>query len=255
MGSSVFSRALRAGLLVCGLAWLWPAETSAQMLRPFDASRLIQRTAEPFGIPASPLLGGGLVDKWRNVQRRLADEMVQIALCDGDRDGCVSPSALRFLEIVDAARRLEGRARLGEINRALNLAIRPVSDGPIDVWSTPLETLAKGTGDCEDYAIAKFLALRFAGIDSDEIRIVVVHDAVHREHHAVAAARLDGRWLTLDNRRMAMVEDSAARNYRPAFVIDQHDVMRYSDAPMQAIASGSAPAFAAIAHSPTVAAD
>ena len=48
----------------------------------------------------------------------------------------------------------------------------------------------------------------------------------------MAAARLDGHWLTLDNRRMAMVEDSDIRNYRPTFVIDQHSVMRYTDAPV-----------------------
>ena len=73
------------------------------------------------------------------MQRRLDDEMVQLALCEGDRDGCVSPAALQFLAIVDAARLREGRARLGEINRAINLAIRPMSDlaqyGQIDVWT------------------------------------------------------------------------------------------------------------------------
>ena len=89
--------------------------------------------------------------------------MVQLALCEGDRDGCASPAALKFLDIVDAARSREGRARLGEINRAINLAIRPISDlaqhGQIDVWSSPLATLARGGGDCEDYAIAKFIGL------------------------------------------------------------------------------------------------
>jgi len=45
-------------------------------------------------------------------------------------------------------------------------------------------------------------------------------------------ARLDGRWLTLDNRRMAMVEDAQIRNYRPLYVIDQYGVMQYVDAPV-----------------------
>jgi hypothetical protein len=40
---------------------------------------------------------------------------------------------------------------------------------------------------------------------------------------------LDGHWLTLDNRRMAMVEDADVRNYRPLFVIDDQSVMRYDD--------------------------
>ena len=50
----------------------------------------------------------------------------------------------------------------------------------------------------------------------------------------MAAARLDGHWLTLDNRRMAMVEDAYIRNYRPLFVIDQHGVMQYLDTPLLA---------------------
>jgi hypothetical protein len=57
----------------------------------------------------------------------------------------------------------------------------------------------------------------------------VLADTMRGEGHAVAAVRLDGRWLILDNRRMAMVEDMAFRNYRPLFVIDQSGVMKYSD--------------------------
>ena len=140
--------------------------------------------------------------------------------------------------IVDTARTRDGRARLGEINRAINLAIRPMSDlaqyGEIDVWSSPLVTFAHGAGDCEDYAIAKFVALRQAGISPDDLRIVIMRDTIHGEDHAVAAARLDGQWLTLDNRRMAMVEDVYVRNYRPTFVIDYDGVKRYQDAPIPA---------------------
>ena len=69
-----------------------------------------------------------------------------------------------------------------------------------------------------------------------------MHDTIHGEDHAVAAARLDGRWLTLDNNRMVMVEDTDVRNYRPTFVIDQQQVMRYADAPLLANATGPTPA-------------
>jgi hypothetical protein len=57
------------------------------------------------------------------------------------------------------------------------------------------------------------------------------------EYHAVAAARLDGRWLTLDNRRMAMVEDAQIRNYQPTFVFDREGVKRYEEAPMPVLAA------------------
>ena len=208
MAISNYPRALRAVFFVCGLAWFGPAAAAGTLLSP--ARRF--RSRNPPSRSGSPprLLDGGLHEKWQNLQRRLDDEMVQLALCEGDREGCVSPAALQFLAIIDAAKLREGRARLGEINRAINLAVRPISDlaqyGQLDVWASPLTTLTRG-GDCEDYAIAKFVALRQAGISPDDLRIVIMRDTVRGEDHAVAAARLDGHWLTLDNRRMAMVED------------------------------------------------
>jgi hypothetical protein len=57
-----------------------------------------------------------------------------------------------------------------------------------------------------------------------------MHDPVRGEDHAIAAARLDGRWLMLDNRRMAMVEDVQLTNYHPIFLIDSEGVKSYRDA-------------------------
>ena len=254
------SHAWRAVVLV-GLAWLGPAAVvTAATLDPSERAGLVEKSAEPFGLFASPLSEGGLREKWLDVERQLDDERVQLALCDGDRERCVSPAALRFLAIVDNAKALEGRARLGEINRAINLAIRPMSDlaqyGAIDVWSSPLVTFAHGAGDCEDYAIAKFVALRHAGIEAGDLRIIVMRDTIRGEDHAVAAAKLDGHWLMLDNRRMAMVEDANIRNYRPTFVIDQTGVMQYADTPLLAVApeadfSPSAPLNLAVLPGPT----
>ena len=118
-----------------------------------------------------------------------------------------------------AARARNGRARVGEVNRAVNLAIRPVSDlaqyGVQDVWSSPLMTLGSGAGDCEDYAIAKYVALSEAGMPAADLRLVLVHDNAVNQGHMVAAARLDGRWLILDNRTMRLVADSEVPNLTP----------------------------------------
>ncbi|WP_246175533.1 MULTISPECIES: transglutaminase-like cysteine peptidase [Pseudoalteromonas] len=43
-----------------------------------------------------------------------------------------------------------------------------------DYWATPLETLGKGLGDCEDYAIAKYISLRVLGIEDDKLRLIYV---------------------------------------------------------------------------------
>jgi predicted transglutaminase-like cysteine proteinase len=249
MGISAFSfpPGWRAVILACGLAWFGPAaDLKAAGLDRSGASELAGRSGEPFGISVSMLSAGGVLEKWLEVERKLDDERVQLALCDGDRDRCVSPAALRFLAIVDQARARHGRARLGGINRAINLAIRPMSDlaqyGVIDVWSSPLVTFESGAGDCEDYAIAKFVALGLAGISPDDLRIVILRDSLSGEDHAVAAVRLDGRWLILDNRRMAMVEDIDVRQFQPRFVIDQAGARQYIDAPLLAALPDRTPA-------------
>ena len=43
-----------------------------------------------------------------------------------------------------------------------------------------------------------------------DLRLVIVHDARIGEDHAVAAARIDGEWLILDNRSMMLVTDAQA---------------------------------------------
>jgi predicted transglutaminase-like cysteine proteinase len=239
MGLLNHAHALRAALVACGLAILGPVTAGHAATAEFTgAPAPASEPAEPFHLWASPVSWGGLVAKWQTVARRIDDERVQLALCDGDRENCASEAALRLLAIIDSGRQREGRGRLGEINRAINLAIHPMTDlaqfGQEDVWSSPLVTFYRGAGDCEDYAIAKFVALRMAGIAAEDLRIVVLTDVIRGEGHAVAAVRFDGRWLILDNRRMAMVEDTALRNYRPLFVIDQSGVMKYSDAPLLA---------------------
>ncbi|MGY8683249.1 transglutaminase-like cysteine peptidase [Bradyrhizobium sp. UFLA05-153] len=232
METVAHSRAWRAVLFLCGLILLGSAADlrAGTLLSPGSAV-LVRKSAEPFGVFAFAISAGRVRDKWLHLKDKLDDEMVQLALCDGDRDNCVSPAALKLLAIVDQARSREGRARLGEANRAVNLAIKAASDGTDDVWSSPLATFQRGAGDCEDYAIAKLAALRLAGIPPEDLRIVFVRDTQVGEEHAVAAARLDGHWLMLDNRRMAMVEDEAARTYQPLFVLYQSAVLKYVDEP------------------------
>jgi predicted transglutaminase-like cysteine proteinase len=249
MGFFGRAQAWRAIIFMC-LAWFGPAAQLRAAAMDLHASpQAAGRSAEPFGLFASPVSEGGLREKWLGVERKLDDERVQLALCDGDRERCVSPAALQLLAIVDSGRAREGRARLGEINRAINLAIRPMTDlaqyGQIDVWSSPLDTFAHAAGDCEDYAIAKYVALRLAGVSADDLRLVVMRDTVRGDGHAVAAARLDGHWLMLDNNRMAMVEDGDMRNYRPLFVLDERGVMRY-EMPLMAALPDRDPALLAL---------
>jgi predicted transglutaminase-like cysteine proteinase len=182
---------------------------------------------EPFGLFTFRAPEGMLWRKWRGVEADMAKEQAVLDQCRADAASCPSYAA-QFLRLINAVRSKSGRARLDEANRAVNTAIRYVSDyaqfGEADRWSAPLASFATAKGDCEDYAIAKYVALREAGFPRDELRLVLVRDRAVRQDHAVLAARLDGRWLILDNRRSELIEDSDASSLTPLFAIDHRGV-------------------------------
>src|SRR5258705_10433561 len=118
MGSQmgIFScpRALRVAVMAWVVLSFGPAQDiAAGTLLSTGPADLVRKSAEPFGVFAFRLAGGGLREKWLGVQRKLDEERVQLALCDGDREPCVSPAALRFLATGDNPGAPERRARLG----------------------------------------------------------------------------------------------------------------------------------------------
>jgi predicted transglutaminase-like cysteine proteinase len=144
----------------------------------------------------------------------------------------VCPAAAQtLLDIVAEGADHTGRARVGRINRAVNLAIRPISDeeqwGVEDRWSAPFETLQSRRGDCEDYAIVKYVALLAAGLPRDDVKIVILRNLFPQEDHAAVAARVDGQWIILDNRRLALVRDSDMMRSVPRFVLDENGARRF----------------------------
>lgn len=43
--------------------------------------------------------------------------------------------------------------------------------GTLDYWATPLEVLGRKAGDCEDFAIAKYMTLKLMGVPSAKMRL------------------------------------------------------------------------------------
>lgn len=71
---------------------------------------------------------------------------------------------------------------LAEVNEFFNRRIVFTDDaaawGQNDYWASPLETLEKGQGDCEDYAIAKYFSLLAAGVPVARLRLVYVRASI-----------------------------------------------------------------------------
>lgn len=181
---------------------------------------------EPFGLALFRAPEGSLWRKWRAVQHEMASEAATIEQCRAS--GCDSGAARRFLSLTEAARAVEGRARLAEVNRSVNQAIRYTSDlaqyGTPDLWSTPLVTLGSGRGDCEDYAILKYALLRDAGTAPADMKIVLLRDNLRREDHAVLAVRSDGEWMVLDNHLRIPVAARELTHYAARYALNESGV-------------------------------
>lgn len=50
--------------------------------------------------------------------------------------------------------------------------------GKDDYWATPLESLGKGAGDCEDYVIGKYFTLLSMGVPANKLRFIYVRARV-----------------------------------------------------------------------------
>jgi predicted transglutaminase-like cysteine proteinase len=189
---------------------------------------------------------GELWTKWRGIEKDLERDAKLIEDCKYDAASC-TPEAKRYVAILGELKARTGRAQLETANRLMNGAIRYVSDqqqhGVPDRWSAALASLAAGQGDCEDFAIAKYVALRDAGVPEKDMRMVLVRDTSIRLDHAVLAVRFEDEWLVLDNRKSFVVETASLKHYMPLFALDGEGVKLFAS-PYAAWGEGAAPAFA-----------
>lgn len=90
--------------------------------------------------------------------------------------------ARALLSLINEAARVDEEAKLRNINQFFNQHILFREDvdnwGQVDYWASPLESLNRGYGDCEDYAIAKYFSLIAAGVAPQKLRMVYVRAQV-----------------------------------------------------------------------------
>jgi len=95
----------------------------------------------------------------------------------------------QWRQLISESGDLTDRKKLKKVNDFFNQQVEFVSDsflwGKEDYWATPLEFLAKGAGDCEDYSIAKYFTLRQLGVSDEKLRITYVKALELNQAHMV----------------------------------------------------------------------
>jgi predicted transglutaminase-like cysteine proteinase len=126
---------------------------------------------------------------------------------------------------VERARSQDVTEKLVTINEAVNHAIVYTRDqdvyGTRDYWAKPDETLARGKGDCEDFAILKMAALKAAGLPSDSITLVVLRDTRRNLFHAVLSVATDKGQFILDNLRDNVPRDVTLSDYQALYSMNE----------------------------------
>src|SRR5262249_35830892 len=118
------------------------------------------------------------------------------------------------------ARQYQGKAFLAHLNRSVNLLIKSGAGK----WTSALDAVDLGVGDCKAYAVTKYVALLVAGVPPDQIRLVAVHKRLGNEDHLVVAVHQDDQWFILDNLPHLILQASDEVDYEPLYVFDDTGV-------------------------------
>lgn len=159
--------------------------------------------------------------KWHGMLQRFAAERRFEPAC---APGVAAPCApAEWRALVASLDGLDLRAKLDRVNAAINrhpYIPSLVNWHESNHWETPFEFLRKG-GQCQDYAIAKYLLLRASGVPAASLRLVVLRDTHLGLDHAVTVAFVDGQALVLDNQQKTVMPVSSLDYYRPYYSINE----------------------------------
>lgn len=131
----------------------------------------------------------------------------------------------RFLYLqktLDSVMNADDLTKLKEVNTFFN-NVKYSTDlkiyGKSDYWATPWEFLGKDMGDCEDYVISKYFALRYLGIDSKKLFFTYVRSSKFKEAHMVLTYFKTPRSepLILDNNNRKIFPASKRKDLTPIY--------------------------------------
>ena len=115
--------------------------------------------------------------------------------------------------------------QLEQVNDFFNQNVRWVEDieawKTSDYWATPLETMGRGVGDCEDFSIAKYATLTLMGVPASSLRLVYVkarRNGLNTAHMVLAWYATPGSTpLILDNMDYIIRPADERRDLNPVF--------------------------------------
>ncbi len=140
------------------------------------------------------------------------------------RNGPCEADCARWRAFIASIRSADLPTKLKEVNRTINgKPYRTDAENwrTGDYWATPYQFMQK-SGDCEDFAIAKYMALRALGVPAENLRILAVEDLARGGYHALLVVYVANRPFLLDNQIAGIVPAGNAVSYRPIYSLNEN---------------------------------
>jgi len=157
------------------------------------------------------------LQQWQRVVGAMQNAGPAFNACAKSAANCDTAMLKRWREIVVAANALPYKERVKAVNASFNgwpYKMDMEVYGVREYWATPKEFVVR-SGDCEDYSIAKYYALRNVGYSKDELRVVAVRDTIRGYGHAIIAVYVGKDILILDNLSPLVLSHKKYTNYEP----------------------------------------
>lgn len=190
-----------------------------------------QQSADKFPIPAKSVelfdsmqFRGSLkaFQAWKQLVVIAQQQMTAYASCSTDPGSC-NAAARSWQQMLTTAQKLAPFEQLKWVNLFFNrwpYRLDLETYGLSDYWASPNEFM-RSSGDCEDYAISKYFALRQLGYPAMALRIVVVKDNIRNLGHAVLAVYQDEQFYVMDNMSDLVLPQHNYKHYQPQYSVNE----------------------------------
>lgn len=95
-----------------------------------------------------------------------------------------------------------------------------------DHWASPSEFLENG-GDCEDFAITKYMTLRRLGFRPDQMKIAMVYDVYSGTDHSYLVVEYGKQTFVLDSREQQTAPHLFTKRYQAHYSFNENGIWRY----------------------------
>lgn len=207
---------MRAGFLTL----LFPVILFFGALAPLSAHASAEDIFEAEGKLSAPL---GALRQWQSMMKNFATDI--------HRD--LSPNAQTWNDFMRSIENDAPITQILKVNLWFNAFPYKRDDyvyGKSDHWASPTEFLEYG-GDCEDFAIIKYVTLRLLGFEADTMKIAMVYDVFSGTDHALLLMKYEDESYVLDNRENLTLAAHYAKRYKPHYVFNEEQFWTY-DSPM-----------------------